>query len=148
MPTLRYLFTKKSFRGDSGKIGNSPVNHSIRSLMPKIIDVLVPLAGISLLWGACVVNILYQLPKHSTEDFVVGQKVPFDLYAQADFEFEDIEQTLIKRKQSAKTVLDIYLIEEKSNKETIQYFFELFKLIKADITKIKTGIDTKKPNFK
>ncbi len=104
--------------------------------------VLASITSILIIWGAYAINILYQTPTTATDDFIVGQKVPADIYAQVTFDFNDSTQTAIKQQHEASKVLDIYRIDDAVNDIMHQNFIELFRIIKAqsidDSGKIET----------
>jgi len=96
----------------------------------KFSIVITAVTAVLIVWGAYSINILYQTPRTATDDFVVGQKVHKDIYAQVTFDFNDLTQTAIKEKHELSKVLDIYRIDDATNDIIHQYFVELFRIIK------------------
>ena len=120
---------------DSSGFGASRVTHSF---LNKIYTFFFPLFSFALLLGACALNILYQLPTDSENSYAVGQRVHEDIYAQVDFEYEDLEETAIKKQQASNRVLDLYRIDDSKTGKTLQHFRDLFKLVKDEISQIET----------
>lgn len=141
MTILKYFSRNKRTRIKGRKIPGYTPPRLTHSFLKKIYGLLIPFFAFFLLWGACSINILYRLPSNFDNDFVVGQKVHSDIYAQVDFDYEDLEETAIRRQQSLNSVLDIYQIDAAQIQITLQDFGDLFKLIKEEIKKI----DTEKP---
>ncbi len=106
--------------------------------------VLASITSILIIWGAYAINILYQTPTTATEtdDFIVGQKVPADIYAQVTFDYNDSAQTDIKRQQEASKILDIYRFDDAVNDIVHQNFIELFRIVNAQLSNDKGKIGT------
>ncbi len=114
----------------AGLPSESPTSNTVSRIIILLFSVIA-------VWGACAVNIFYRSHRSVTPDYVLGQRVHTDVYAETDFNYEDVTETTIKRQQEENTVLDIYRLDEAANEVSRQYFSELFDLLDLSITASK-----------
>ena len=138
MTILKHFSRSKRTRIKGRDRSVNDTSRATPSFFFKVYTLFIPLFSCALLWGAFATHILYRLPSSTENDFVVGQRVHADIYAQVDFDYEDLEETVIKRQQAANSVLDTYRIDASKIETTVRYFRDLFKLINAEIKKIDT----------
>lgn len=104
------------------------------SVVPKKSSVVMLLLAAVLLWSVFAASVLWRTPTSDANDFVLGQKLHTDVYAEASFSYVDTAATAIKQRRAAEKVYDIYRIDETANRITQQHFEQLQALVKAELS--------------
>ncbi len=113
-----------------GTSAKTAANGSGDKIAPyRISTILVYLLSFFLLWGVTAAYIFMSTPTVEIYDFVVGQRVPVDVYARVDFGHVHTGETSLRQQDAVAAVADIYRIDHASTEVTYQGFVELFELI-------------------